>query len=250
MPNVAQLVGACDRAATAPACAALRGRRNSQHSCQSPLASRWRAPFSEEQKDAEPDSVQSRASRTVHRLVDIAARERSNPLRLLVFALVVSLTGCGPDPYADQRPDPKPPPGEQPAPPLPRHRDKGASHAPAATPAHAARRAAELTTNWTGETAAARYAELARITVGAARRDARQSAARLPTDPQLVGTRSIGTVEAIVTRTTTGRGRHLMVVTHETLSGDGVRDRRWRVTLATVERRAGGWVVSRWEPQP
>ena len=163
---------------------------------------------------------------------------------------LIAATGCGADPYADQPPERRPPPGEQPAPRIPRHAEAVAPRALASTPEEAARRAAELTTNWTGETAARRYAELTRITVGAARRDARQSAARLPTDPQLAGTRSTGTIEAIATRDTARGAHRLIVVTHETLSGDDLRERRWRITLATVERRAGGWVVSRWEPQP
>jgi hypothetical protein len=167
-----------------------------------------------------------------------------------VAVLALAVAGCG-DPYADSQ-KPAPPPGEQPASRLPDPTDRVAVQALAPTPEGAARRAAELATNWTGETAARNYAKLARVTVGAARRSARESAARLPTDSQLSapGARSSGTVEAIATHSTGARRRQLVVVTRETLVADGVRDERWRVTLATAERRRGGWVIARWEPQP
>ena len=171
------------------------------------------------------------------------------PTTAAALVAALALAGCG-DPYADPERANQPPPGEQPAPPLPKQADGVAPRHLAATPEEAARRAAELTTNWTGETAAARHAQFARITVGAARRDARESAARLPTDPQLGETRSQGAVEAVATRETTKARRELVVVTHETLIGDGLNERRWRVTLATAEHRPGGWVLSRWEPQP
>jgi hypothetical protein len=175
--------------------------------------------------------------------------------RITPAALVtaLALAGCA-DPYDEPAREAQPtlPPGEEPAPPLPQRADDVAAQHLAATPAEAARRAAELTSNWTAETVARRYAELARMTVGPARRDARESAARLPTDNRLGAseTRSTGTVEAVTTRAASARRHQLIVVTHETLVGDGLRDERWRVTLATVERRSGGWVLSRWEPQP
>jgi hypothetical protein len=170
-------------------------------------------------------------------------------LPLLLAALVIIPVGCG-DPYAEPDAQPAPTPGEVPGSPLPKPAEKVKDLA--ATPEQAARRAAELTTNWTGETAASHYADLARFTIGGARRAARESAARLPTDPQLSapGARNSGTVEAIVPRTGRGRRRDLIVVTRETLTADGLRRQRWRVTLATAEQLRGGWVLSRWEPQP
>lgn len=170
---------------------------------------------------------------------------------LVVFLLTMIVAGgCG-DPYAEQR-QPTAPPGERPAGPLPQRVEQVPRRAPGSTPEHAARRAAELTMNWTGETAARNYAELARITVGSARATARESAARLPSDPQLSapGAQSTGTVEAIVVRSAALRTRDLIVVTRESLISDGLRQNRWRITLATAERRTGGWVVSRWQPQP
>ena len=170
---------------------------------------------------------------------------------LVVTLLALAIAGCGADPYAEPEQQPQPPPGEQPSSPLPQQTDRVAREHLAPSPEEVARRAAELTTNWTGETAARRYAELARMSVGAARRDARASAARLPTDPQLADARSTGTVEAIASASPRDdRQRRLIVVTRETVVADGLREARWRVTLATAERRAGGWVLSRWEPQP
>ncbi|HEX8086576.1 MAG TPA: hypothetical protein VF529_19975 [Solirubrobacteraceae bacterium] len=174
--------------------------------------------------------------------------------RTIALLLVAALAaGCG-DPYAQQQqPDRQPPPGEEPAHPLPKPRDRVRPEDLAPTPEDAARRAAELTTNWTGENAARTYAQLARISVGAARREALDTAARLPTDPQLSadGTRSTGTVEAITARPAVDRERReLIVVTRESLTADGLQEHRWRVTLATARRRDGGWALSRWEPQP
>jgi hypothetical protein len=172
---------------------------------------------------------------------------------LILMGLAVAVAGCGNDPYAqpDRSHDPEPPPGEQPAPPLPKPIERVSRPHLAPTPEQAARRAAELTTNWTGQTVVRQYAAFARLTVGEARRQARQSAARLPTDPQLAatGSRSTGTVEVVANRTGS-RARRLVIVTYEIVTADGLRDERWRVTLATAERRRDGWVISRWEPQP
>lgn len=171
----------------------------------------------------------------------------------VVLTATLALAGCG-DPYSqpDQRRDSQPPPGEQPAPAVPKPSERVDADALARTPEQAARRAAKLTTNWTGENAASKYAQLARITVGAARRDARDTAARLPTDPQLSapGARSTGTVESIESRASERGRRELVVVTRETVIADGLREKRWRVTLVTAQRVDAGWVLSRWEPQP
>jgi hypothetical protein len=155
--------------------------------------------------------------------------------------LALLAAGCA-DPYTDA-PPPRTVAGELPAPPV---HQPDAPTTPARTPEAAARRAAELTTTWTGETAAANYRRLARLTTGEARRDAEATAARLPTDPQLDATQSEGSVKAIA-RTTRS---DLIVVTRETLTGDGLRQTRWRVTLARAERHGDGWLLSRWEPQP
>jgi hypothetical protein len=166
---------------------------------------------------------------------------------LTALALVAGTTGCG-DPYATPSPEPAPPPGAQPAKAVAPPQQRGL---PEPTPESAARRAAELAGNWTGETIEQRYSELARRTTGVARAQAEQTAAAARTDRQLAapGARSIAIVHAITTRGT-GARRRLLVVTHETLVTDGVRSVRWRVTVAEARRSAGGWVIARWEPQP
>jgi type IV secretory pathway VirB10-like protein len=170
-----------------------------------------------------------------------------------VLLLALAAVGCG-DPYAqpDHQPPPQPPPGEQPARKLPSRAEHVDPEELAATPEDAARRAAELTTNWTGGSAARQYRELARVTIGDARRQALEAAARLQTDPQLAapGARSTATVEAVANRHPSDARRELLVVTRERVSADGLDETRWRVTLATAERRSGGWALSRWEPQP
>ena len=156
-----------------------------------------------------------------------------------------AVTGCA-DPYANE---PKPAvAGEQPASKIERPRDQGE---PARTPEAAARRAAELAGNWTGETVRDRYTALARATVDDARRNAEQVAAQAGTDPQLSapGARSVAIVHAVAIRGV-GPRRRAIVVTHETLTADGLTDARWRVTVAVVRRQGDGWVVAKWEPQP
>lgn len=162
--------------------------------------------------------------------------------------IAASASGCV-DPYAgDPQRRPATVAGEVPAPTVRQPAERLSALPP--TPEAAARRAAELTTTWTSADAARRYAELATFSTGAARRDAHDAAARLPTDAQLEGSSSDGDIAAIITRSAGAHDRELLVVTRETLRADGLVDRRWRVTLASVERRRGGWALSRWEPQP
>jgi hypothetical protein len=170
--------------------------------------------------------------------------------RLALALAGTALAGCA-DPYAPAHEPPErttPAPGELAAPPVRRAPETVARSALSRTPDAVARRAAELTTNWTGETVARRYAELAKFSVGEARRAAKRSAAQLPTDPQVTapGARSTGTVQAIAHQTAT----RLIVVTRETLNADGLRETRWRVTLAEVRRQGARWALARWEPQP
>ena len=156
-----------------------------------------------------------------------------------------AVTGCA-DPYATEH---KPAvAGEQPAKRIERPRDRGEA---ARTPEAAARRAAELAGNWNGETVRDRYTTLAKATVDNARRQAEQVAAQAGTDPQLSapGARSVAIVHAVAIRGT-GPRRRAIVVTHETLTADGLTEARWRVTVAVVRRQGDGWVVAKWEPQP
>jgi hypothetical protein len=104
--------------------------------------------------------------------------------------------------------------------------------------------------SWTSESAPAQQERMALMSVGQARRDAQQAAARLPTDPQLAAghATSRASVAAIVLHGA-GGVRAGLVVTHERLTVNGATQERWRVTLVTVVRLAGGWAVSRWQPQ-
>lgn len=168
---------------------------------------------------------------------------------MTAVVLAATSVGCA-DPYAgDPSRQTATVAGEVPASPV-RQPAERVGKLPA-TPEEAARRAAELTTTWTSRNAARRYAEFSTFTTRAARRQAQDAAARLPTDPGLAGATSTGRVAAVVARRPSRRGeRELLVVTHETVRVDGRVDRRWRVTLACAERRDGGWAISRWEPQP
>ena len=160
---------------------------------------------------------------------------------VLLLPLVVCLAGCA-DPYAVPRPSTVA--GEQAA-------EHPVRDAPAqdSVPNVAAlvRRAVDLTGNWTGSNVAARYTLLARLSVGDARRQARDAAARIPTDRLLSRPDSRSAVEL------EGFVRHrrtLLVVTRETLHTEGTQSRRYRVTRATIQPARGGWVLKTWEPQP
>ena len=158
-----------------------------------------------------------------------------------------AVIGCA-DPYGEAPAPGQSVAGELPA---PRVRTPAPSFAQLPPTAEAAaRRAAELTTTWTSHEAADGYAQLARFSVGEARRQAREAAARLPTDPQLQDTSSSGRVAAIIDRGRRGRRRELLVVTNETVRAAALVERRWQITLVVAEQRRRGWVIARWQPQP
>ena len=140
--------------------------------------------------------------------------------------------------------------GRSPPPPI-QAKPERLPRALAPTPEVAVRRAVDLTANWTAETIARNHERFAAATIGAARRDAERVAAQAPTDRQLTtpGAKSIAILHAVVPR---GGGPHrrLLVVTHETLVADGLRQARFRVTLAEAQQVGKGWVLTRWEPQP
>ncbi len=118
------------------------------------------------------------------------------------------------------------------------------------TPRQTLARAAALYGNWTSTTAAAQFRRIAALSVGEARAQLRESAAQSGTDPQQAGATSRSSVVAIDVQ---GRGsqRRAAVVTRERVQAKGLpdEDAQYRVTLATVERRGGRWVISRWAPQ-
>jgi hypothetical protein len=188
---------------------------------------------------------------------------------LLAAALLV---GCGPrDPYAAERPSasqerrtlqptarPQPPTttppesGELPGR-APRELLDEPTKFPEAgqTPRATLELAARLYGNWTSATAGRRLRRIAALSVGQAHAELRQAAAQAGVDRQQRDARSSATVEAISVR---GRGarRRALVVTRERIVAPDlpVEDRRYRVTVALLERRADGWVISRWAPQP
>jgi hypothetical protein len=112
-------------------------------------------------------------------------------------------------------------------------------------------RAALLYSNWTSATAAARLREMAALSVGQAHAELRKAAAQALTDRQQRGVRSEATVEATSARGGAQR-RAGLVVTRERVTAPDLPPVGWRyrVTTATLERRADGWVISQWAPQP
>ena len=188
---------------------------------------------------------------------------------LLAAALVV---GCGPrDPYTAERPSASPErrslqPTAQPQPPptappesgelpgrAPRELLDEPTEFPEAgqTPQATLELGARLYGNWTSVTASRRLRRTAALSVGQAHAELRQAAAPAAVDRQQRGARSSATVEAIRVR---GRGarRRALVVTRERIVAPDLpfEGRRYRVTVALLERRADGWVISRWAPQP
>lgn len=111
--------------------------------------------------------------------------------------------------------------------------------------------AARLYGNWTSTTAASRLVRLAGVSVGQARAELRQAAAQAQVDRQQQGARSRASVQATHIQGKATR-RQGLVVTKELVRAPGLPAQGWRyrVTLATVDRRPQGWVLSRWEPQP
>jgi hypothetical protein len=191
----------------------------------------------------------------------------------LLGALVAALAaaGCAPDdPYQQDRtqprsaapenlsegthaPLPEPPadgelPGRVPAELVDEPtRFPEAGHTPTATLQLAAR----LYGNWTSATVGERLRRIAALSVGQAHAELRQAAAQAGIDRQQRGARARGAVEALDVRDD-GSRRRALIVTRELLRAPGLPAEGWRyrVTLATVERRADRWVISKWEPQP
>jgi hypothetical protein len=192
----------------------------------------------------------------------------------LVAALLAALllVGCGPqDPYTAERPTaspergsfhptahPKPPPtappksGELPGR-APRELLDEPTEFPEAgqTPQATLELAAGLYGNWTSATASRRLRRIAALSVGQAHAELRQAAAQAGVDRQQRAARSSATVDTISVR---GRGarRRALVVTRERIVAPDLPAEGWRyrVTVALLECRADGWVISRWAPQP
>jgi hypothetical protein len=105
--------------------------------------------------------------------------------------------------------------------------------------------------NWTSANATRQLRRIAALSVGQAHAELRQAATQSTVDLQQHGARSSATVEAIDVR---GQGlrRRALIVTRERIEAADLPGEGWRyrLTVAAVERRADGWVISRWVPQP
>jgi hypothetical protein len=128
-------------------------------------------------------------------------------------------------------------------------------HAPAAASAPAAlRRFALGYINWDAADVRARLERLAADSVGQARSEMTLAAGQTGADPELAqaGVANHGTVEAVAALS--GGGDRYVVVTRESTTATDSSAYQglapaWHLTVATVARRRGGWVVSGWQPE-
>jgi hypothetical protein len=181
---------------------------------------------------------------------------RSPRSRALALAAALALGGCA-------NPDARPAgrtgaseagpasPGEPSAPPAP----PSSSYAPtnlSPTPAAAIAAFASLYVNWTYRDLAGRQRALASMSVGAARAAELQAAATSASDSTLARARiaNRGTIVSIAPDR--DRRGAWVLVTHEQTSGGGDYEElapSYHVTVARVDRLAGGYAVSEWLPQ-
>jgi hypothetical protein len=166
----------------------------------------------------------------------------SRPLTLLALAAIVAvvLGGCGiEDPYEKQRAE------------AATERAKEAERAyPEAegTPAATLRRVALLAGNWTSADAPAVFGQLTLLSTGEARADFEEIAATA--GATVKHTDAHATVEAVTVRGA-GDSRSAIVVTRTWYTNRELANLppEYNVTLATVERRGGRWVIVTWRPQ-
>jgi hypothetical protein len=125
---------------------------------------------------------------------------------------------------------------------------------PAASAQLALRRFASLYINWNAADVRARLDELAADSVGQARTAMQLQAAQTAADSELreAGIANHGKVEAVTPLT--GSGARYVVITLETTSATDSSAYQglaaaWHLTVATVARRGGGWVISGWQPE-
>jgi hypothetical protein len=128
-----------------------------------------------------------------------------------------------------------------------------AAHGGAPTPEAALRRYAELSTNWTAASIAARQRQLAQLSIEGARQTALLAAQRAERDDTLRRAQVTNTGVVISIAATTGTASGLwVVVTRETTNGDDTYrglPATYHVTTARLRRLRVGWVVRSWEPQ-
>jgi hypothetical protein len=123
-----------------------------------------------------------------------------------------------------------------------------------ATPQRAVRVFTSIYVNWTASTVSARLRSLARDSVGQARAMLELQAREVAADGELHRGRiaNSGVVEAV--GGLAGGSRRFVVVTREsTRAADDAAYRglapEWHVSLATVRRIGGRWVLSSWQPE-
>ncbi|MDW5592958.1 hypothetical protein VSS74_01325 [Conexibacter stalactiti] len=180
------------------------------------------------------------------------------PILILVALLAAAGVGCGAsDPYLDETPmtetivgDPRQPPPERVGP-RPDVDDDIADAEP--TPEAALRRYADLSINWTADTLADNQRALARISIGGARQTAFLAAERIDRDDTLRRSRvsSTGSVLSAAPGSASARGSWVVVTREQMVGRDAYRGlpATYHVTIAKLERRSVGWVVSSWAPQ-
>jgi hypothetical protein len=134
-------------------------------------------------------------------------------------------------------------------PPGPAERAPVASSAP-----EALARFARTYINWNAADVRSRLSRLAADCVGQARTAIQLEAAQTGADPELrqAGIANHGSVEAITSLA--GSTRRYVVVTRErTTATDSSAYQglaaAWHLTVATMARRGGGWVISGWQPE-
>jgi hypothetical protein len=198
-----------------------------------------------------------------------------SPAALISLAAVIGtavLVGCGPnDPYTADRPSgstkgravqpaaraetpPTVPPGSGELPGrAPRELLDEPTEFPEAgeTPQATLALAARVYGNWTSADASRQLRRIAALSVGQARAELRQAATQSTVDRQQRDGRSSASVEAINVGGS-GPRRRALVVTRERIEAPDLPAEGWRyrVTLAAIEHRPDGWVISRWVPQP
>jgi len=110
--------------------------------------------------------------------------------------------------------------------------------------------------NWTADDVAAHLRVLAGASVGQARSAMQLQAAQVAADPQLRagGIANHGSVEAIAPLYGSHAAGRYVIVTREWTTASASAAYQgllpaWHVTVATVRREGGGWVVSGWQPE-
>jgi hypothetical protein len=108
--------------------------------------------------------------------------------------------------------------------------------------------------NWNAADLRRQLERLAGESVGQARTAMQLAASQTGSDPELAqaGIANQGRVEAVAS--ISGGGGRYVVVTRETTTArtssayQGLAP-AWHLTVATVTRRDGGWMISGWQPQ-